>query len=211
MRTQLDANGQPDPAINAARRVDRAIHEMLGLVKGVIIDGVVTTGEAQYLASWINSNPESVHSWPGAALADRLNRIFADGQVDEDEREDLLFFMQNLAGPNHGQHGDANLATRLPIDDPKPTLRFEGSEYVFTGKFVWGTRKRCEEAVIDRGGICASNVTQRTTALVIGELGSRDWAHTSFGRKIQKAVDYRSSGVPLVIVDEEHWTTHLRI
>jgi hypothetical protein len=38
-----------------------------------------------------------------------------------------------------------------------------------------------------------------------GTFGSRDWVHTSFGRKIQKAVDYRTSGSRLAIVGEDHW------
>ena len=210
MRTDLDPHGQPlNTSFNAARRADRAIHEMLGAVKGVIVDGEVTEGEAQFLAHWINANPEAVQSWPGRALADRLKKIFADGRVDPEEREDLLFFLQQLAGEDHLQHGDVNVATSLPLDQPAPSLTFLGREYVFTGRFVWGTRAACESAVIDRGGRCGSSITKRTNVLVIGELGSRDWAHTSFGRKIQKAVDYRDSGVPLVIVSEPSWVQHL--
>jgi len=183
---------------------------MLGLVKGVILDGEVTATEAQYLAHWINANPDSVASWPGRALADRLIRIFADGRVDNDEREDLLYFLQKMVGHDDGQHGDVNPTTRLPLDEPPPSLTFPGTEFVFTGRFVWGTRSACESAVTARGGTAGSSVTKRTRVLVLGDLGSRDWAHTSFGRKIQKAVAYREAGVPLVIVDEPHWCSHLQ-
>ena len=209
MAAELDAHGQPNPRFNAARRADRAIHEMLGLVKGVIVDGTVSDSEAQYLAHWINANPEAVEFWPGRALADRLMQIFADGRIDEDEREDLLYFLQQMVGEDHGQHGDVNPATRLPLDEPAPPLEFRDREYVFTGRFIWGTRAACHAAVEARGGIVASNITKRTRILVLGDLGSRDWAHTSFGRKIQKAVEYREVGIPLTIVDEQHWCTHL--
>jgi len=110
MRPDLDIHGQPlDTSFNAARRADRAIHEMLGLVKGVIVDGEVTVGEAQYLAHWINANPEAVLSWPGNALAQRLQRIFADGYVSDEEREDLRHFLEKMVGPDTGAAGDVNM------------------------------------------------------------------------------------------------------
>jgi hypothetical protein len=45
-----------------------------------------------------------------------------------------------------------------------------------------------------------------TPFLVIGTLGSRDWAHTSFGRKIEAAIRCRP---PLRIVSEKHWCSNL--
>jgi hypothetical protein len=45
--------------------------------------------------------------------------------------------------------------------------------------------------------------------LVIDELRSRAWKHTSFGRKIQKAVELRADGRPLAILAEEHWASCL--
>ena len=53
------------------------------------------------------------------------------------------------------------------------------------------------------------NITKRTSFLVIGTFGSRDWVHTAFGRKIEKAVSYREAGVPLRIVAEDHWPSTL--
>jgi len=52
-------------------------------------------------------------------------------------------------------------------------------------------------------------MTKRTRVLVIADLGSRDWIHTSYGRKIERAVEYRQAGVPLVITDEAYWASHL--
>ena len=48
-------------------------------------------------------------------------------------------------------------------------------------------------------------VTKQSQVLVIGAIGSSDWIHSSHGRKIEKAVKYRSAGIPLSIVSEEHW------
>src|SRR5690606_30163111 len=121
----------------------------------------------------------------------------------------LLYFLQKMVGEDHGYHGGVNAATKLPLDDPAPEIVFGGTEFVFTGRFVWGTRAACESPVTSRGGKAGSGITKRTDVLVLGDLGSRDWAHTSFGRKIQRAVEYRSAGIPIRIVDEQHWCTYL--
>src|SRR5688500_15929067 len=103
MRDDLDAHGQPlNKAFNRARRSDRAVHEMLGIAKGMIIDGVVTGDEAAFLSHWVRANPDCVACWPGDALAARLRRIYADGEVGEDERQDLLYFLQQMAGEDRG-------------------------------------------------------------------------------------------------------------
>ena len=80
---------------------------------------------------------------------------------------------------------------------------------VFTGKFAFGPRSDCERAVIKLKGICERGVTKRTDYLIIGTFGSRDWVHTSFGRKIEQAVDYRDAGESLAIVAEENWVRAL--
>jgi hypothetical protein len=60
---------------------------------------------------------------------------------------------------------------------------------VFTGKFAFGPRRVCEAAVEALGGRAGSSVTRVTNYLVIGTFGSRDWIHTSHGRKIEQAVN----------------------
>ena len=207
MHAELDDDsGQPRvTAFQAARRTERAIHDMLGLVKSVIVDGKVTDEEARFLARWISANPAAVNSWPGSALARRLTLIFEDGRVDAEERKDLLFFLQDLAGRHHRDDGPITVEVRLPLDSPAPQLVFAGTECVFVGHFVWGTRPACEELVTARGGTCAHAVTPATGIVVIGQLGCDDWRNSQWGSSIQLAVDLRARGGAPAIVDEEHW------
>jgi hypothetical protein len=46
--------------------------------------------------------------------------------------------------------------------------------------------------------------------VVIGEFSSRDWLETTFGRKILAAVEYADGGLPIAIVDEKHFASHLQ-
>lgn len=209
MSANFDYDDQPNFWVNARLRRDRALNEMLGLVKGVIVDGEVSVAEANFLANWIRANPDAIDTWPGKAMAERLIRIFDDGIISDEERADLLYFLQQLVGANPVPAADVNAATKLPLDFPPPAISFAGHEFVFTGKFVWGTRSACESAISARGGTLGKSITRRTNFLVLGDLGSRDWVHTSFGRKIEKAVEYREAGVPIKIIDEPHWCSHL--
>jgi len=139
----------------------------------------------------------------------RLARIYEDGRVDETERQDLAELLTALVGGQAGIIVGEDAATDLPIDQPPPPLIWRGSVFVFTGKFAFGPRAECERQVMRLGGMCESSVTRRTNYLVIGTFGSRDWVHTSFGRKIEKAVEYRNAGQPLAIVNEDHWAAAL--
>lgn len=207
-RARLNPDGQPTPAFNASRRIDRGIHEMLGLCRGILADGVVSADEALLLMNWMESNPDLTQQWPASALAERLDRIFADGVVEPDEQEDLAELLREISGVIEGGEQAVGQSTTLPLDRPPPPLQFSGWEYVFTGRFASGTRRWCQQAVERGGAACASDVTLRTNVLVVGTYGSRDWAHSSYGRKIEKAVEYRRK-TDIVIVDEAHWSSFL--
>jgi NAD-dependent DNA ligase len=57
------------------------------------------------------------------------------------------------------------------------------------------------------GGINAKSVTKNLDYLVLGTYVTDSWIHESFGRKIEKAMQYRDSGLPIKIITEEHWLT----
>lgn len=209
--TSLDSHGQPlSGFLNRKRRIERDISELLGLAKGMLSDGVVNDREAQYLGRWGQNHPDALDQWPTMLIFTRLRQILNDGHVDEEERIELQELLSSLIG------GTASLllgyegATTLPLDIPPPTVSYgPGEVFVFTGKFAYGPRYKCEEEVAGRRSTCEANVTRRTTFLIVGTFGSEDWAHTSYGRKIQKAVELRGSGCPIRIVGEDHWASTL--
>ena len=206
----LDPHGQPyNLRFNRARRAERDLSELLGLAKGMLFDGVVSAVEAENLRQWLGAHADAVEQWPVNAIAERIERAFADGRIDAEEQEDLAELLKALVGGKTGLIGGEDAATDLPIDTPPPMLRWTGALFVFTGKFAFGTRSDCERQVRARGGACGKDVTMETSYLVIGTFGSRDWVHTSFGRKIEKAVEYRGAGCGLSIVAEDHWAAAL--
>jgi NAD-dependent DNA ligase len=202
----VDANGQPlNSRYNRARRADRDVAEFLGLAKGLLADGIVSAHEAAVVAQWIAAHPDAAEQWPISVLAARVERIFQDGAVDDDERVELAEILSEIVGGTGGVIAGDDAATSLPLDSPPPTLVWSGAVLVFTGKFAFGSRAECQRHAALLGASCEGAVTRRTTHLVIGTFGSRDWVQTSFGRKIEKAVESRATTGRPLIIGEDHW------
>lgn len=207
---RLDANGQPDKALWARRVADRCVHEMLGMVKGLVADGVVNDAEVVAFRQWIQANPDVTVTWPGDVFAERIVRILADGVIDDDEREELHRMMEDLVGDPDGEGAPESFSTRLPLDNPCPTILFDNRTFVFTGYFACDSRDGCKRRVVERGGRVADTVTGNVHYLVIGEIASHAWMQSAFGRKIEKAVHLRERGKPLAIVSERSWLDAVR-
>ncbi len=211
MQDTLDSDGQPSPFFNRKSRGARDIDEMLGLVKGILLDGVVCESEAKGLRDWVDAHPDVMDHPVGAILYGELATVFQDGIVDAEEQLHLADFLGKLIGGKE-ESGDVSnsAASDLPLNDPAPEIVVHEKNFVFTGKFNT-TRKLCISLTEEHGGYSQKSITQETDFLVVGPLGSRDWKHSSFGTKILKAMDYRDRGFPIAIVDESHWAKALEL
>lgn len=192
-----------------ARLDDRQITELIGLARGLIADGHLNDPEIEYLEKWLVASEGVTRNPVIADLVRRISEARADGQIDDDERADLQNVLEKLTGSEDFEIGEALKSSTLPLCVPAPEISFRGRSFAFTGTFVYGSRKDCETAVKERGGT-AGSVRLDTAFLVIGQYASDDWTQSSYGRKIEKAVEYRDTrGQPLHIVSEEHWQSFL--
>jgi NAD-dependent DNA ligase len=211
MPTIRDQDGQPlNRAFRAGAIIDRKIDELIGIIKGILVDGHVSQDEAEYLLRWMKANSDAANVWPACILYPRIANTLSDGIFDSNKEKDLLQLLMSAVGRNTAlDFGEASNSTQLPVTVPAPQIEFAGRTFCFTGRFFSGTRDWCHEQVATRGGIPADSITKKLDYLVIGDIGSRDWLHSTFGTKIQKAATYAARGTPLVIVTEEHWALHL--
>jgi NAD-dependent DNA ligase len=208
MKTHLDADGQPKiDGYNYNRRVNRAINELIGMLRGVVADNYISEAETEALAKWMLGNREVIDTWPVKPLALRLNKIYEDGVATEEERDDLKLLVNELIGRQDDDCFEFT-PSDLPLTKPAPDVIFDRNEFVLTGKFLYGTRKNCEKQIELIGGRCADTVRLQTSFLVVGTLMSRDWKFSTHGLKIQRAVDY-SSRCPIAIISEKHWESFL--
>jgi len=193
---------------NAGRVQDRLIDELIGISRGVIADGVVDEQEAIFIGQWIENHREIADKWPVNVLYARLTEMLKDGILSEDEQEELLETLRDLTGES-SIFQEPNRSTTLPVDKPAPDIEFEGKTFCLTGKFVFGSTLDCEETIAEMGGEVVPMPSRETDYLVIGELCSPDWVHTTFGRSIEKGVELKEQGHPLTILTEEHWVNNL--
>lgn len=209
--SERDHHGQPASVLNAARRTLRDAAELLGIAKGVIADGIVNEQEAALVQSWLTSHPDIESDPVLRLLAARVRNIFSDGRVDDDERQELQGLLADLIGGRASLTLGYDASTALPLDNPPPLMCYGPDEvYVFTGRFAYGTRHQCHREVTDRSSSVDDNVTRRTSFLVIGSFGSRDWMTSSYGTKIRRAAELRSGGFAIRLVSEDHWASNLR-
>lgn len=195
--------------LQAQRRIEQGLAEMVGLVRGVAADGVVSSDEATRLSEWTRANPEPAGRWPANILTRRLGRIFADGRLDGRERARLAALLAQLAQNPEGIGRGFPLATDLPITRPEPEVAFEGQTFVFAGELAYGPTRACEREVLELGGTCERTVNRRTDYVVIGALAASDWRQADFGELVDEVVQYRARGVPIAVITEEHWAAAL--
>jgi NAD-dependent DNA ligase len=190
--------------------VDRQIDELIGIVKGVMADGMVHQGEVEFLIDWLENNRGALDKWPAKAIYPRMKAALADGRMDiDEEREILNLLLLTVGGNTAPMHGESSNSTSLPYTQPLPPVTFENRLFCFTGKFNSGSRQWCENHVIAKGGSSVSTITKKLHYLVIGEIGSRDWLHSTHGRKIEKAIEYNEAGTKIHILSEQHWYEQL--
>ncbi|MFZ5375116.1 MAG: BRCT domain-containing protein [Campylobacterota bacterium] len=191
--------------ISAARRADRNVDELIGICKGVIADGEVSQKEAEFLLGWMESNQDAANQWPANILYERIRLHLSDGVLDKNESADLLDLIAQITGGTAPQQV-SSMSSTLPLDNPQPDILFCDRVFCLTGGFTVGSRDNVTKLIESKGGKCVKNPTLSTDYLVIGIVGSRDWIHSTHGRKIEAAVMIRESGkAPISIVSEEHW------
>lgn len=198
-------------AVTDQRLLKRSCESLLGICTGLLADGVLTDEEIRFLDVWLTDHGEIATTWPGEVIAARVREVLKDGVITEEERDYLKSTLEALLGGTLQETGaTSGLSTALPLDDVDK-ITIKRKIFCFTGQFLFGTRAACEKAVISRGGDTAPGIRKDLDYLVIGALASSEWAHTSFGRKIEKAMEYKNQGCSIFIVAEEQWVRYIDV
>ena len=191
------------------RLLKRSCQELIGIAEGVLVDDHLSDAEILYLKNWLEEHDHIANTWPGEVIFKRVCEVLDDGEIDESERKYLKKTLEELIG---GSFQETGATPSDPIAFPIQQvdgIDFDGRSFCFTGTFLFGTRPACHKATEKAGGIPAKNITKKLDFLVIGTLSTPSWANTSFGRKIERAVQLQQDGCSLVIIDEKSWVQEL--
>lgn len=195
----------------ATNQIIKSINSLLGIVSGLVSDGELNDKEILFLKTWCNENTHIANQYPANIIFRRVHEVLVDGVITSEEREHLLSELKIISGNDFAETGSALPENIQSIFDDDPTVIIPANEFVFTGRFMFGTRAVCETAVIHRGGLVKDYITEKTNYLVIGTRTSPDWIAENFGRKIQKAAEMACSGdYDISIVREADWVMGLK-
>lgn len=192
-----------------AREMEKRLAELIGICRGVIADGVVAPEEAVFLRDWLAKHQSLLDCWPADVISKRLEQVFEDGRVDEQEQEDLLVLLRMITSEDPPVNEATAKAVPLPVTMPEPQVEFLGKHFCLTGRFVYGPHSYCKQAIARRGGKVDARPGLRTDYLVIGGLSLSDWQHSPDARKIYKAVQQQKEGQLISVVSEENWSISL--
>lgn len=185
-----------------------AMQRLLGICKGITADQSLGEAEILVLRSWLERSAFWTETPLGRGLRMAISDILRDGVITKLERHNLLELLSEVSGSDPSLGVTGGLSTGV-FNNAISSVEFPGNFFCFTGQFNYGSRSLCQKATTELGGSIHKTVTAKTHYLVIGSLSSRDWAHTSYGRKIEKAVEYRERGKPIVILHEDLWCKYL--
>ncbi|HWA97306.1 MAG TPA: hypothetical protein VG713_02390 [Pirellulales bacterium] len=79
------------------QRLDKAIHVLEGILKGISADGRITSGEVNLLTGWVHDHYEFAKRHPFNELIPVLIDALRDGQIDDEERDGLLWLCHRLS------------------------------------------------------------------------------------------------------------------
>jgi NAD-dependent DNA ligase len=205
-KNQQNDDGQPlNRLYNCKRLNDRTVDELIGLSKGITADGLVNQAEAEFILHWMKKNAAYCQDKIVNSLYARLQDMLIDKHLDHEEQQELLILLKSISGEQFPSETVEATTAFFPLSKPAPPVHFEDQTFCLTGKFAYGPRRICEEVIIERGGGVKSHVSQQVDFLVIGSLCSSDWIHTSYGRKIEAAMEQFTS---IAIIHEDHWAKY---
>jgi NAD-dependent DNA ligase len=207
----MDDGDQARARAAATHRLNKAVEHMIGMVTGIIADQSLHDLEIKLLRTWLDENSIVTRTWPGFVIARKVEETLADGVITDAERTYLLQVLTNLASTDFALTGSSSPeVAALPINDVV-TVVLKNTGVCHTGEFLFGTRAACERLTLKAGGMPVDAVTRKTDFLVIGTRVSPNWAHTSFGRKIQKAAELQEAGHLIEIISERRWIEAIQL
>jgi NAD-dependent DNA ligase len=98
------------------------------------------------------------------------------------------------------------IPTKKIVYDNPVVVVIKNRTFCFTGKFKFGSRKKCAEAVMQRGGFFSKGMSAAVNYLVVS---SDEENASSYSSKVESFNRVRFNGTPSQIITEEKWELFL--
>ncbi|XGB40533.1 MAG: BRCT domain-containing protein [Cyanobacteria bacterium LVE1205-1] len=188
---------------NAATADMQRLH---ALVAGIASDGEISVEELKGLSVWLQEHEHLKKCWPYDEIESLVTSVLADKKIDPDEYKMLINFfsefvsiLDNKMTVSPAFQEGMNVVGLCAVC---PEIAIADAVFCLTGQSHKYTRSEFEELISSLGGKSASGVSKKVNYLVVGADGNPCWAYACYGRKVEKAVELRRAGYPIVIVHE---------
>ncbi|MBO1264870.1 hypothetical protein J3A84_07500 [Proteiniclasticum sp. SCR006] len=159
-----------------------------GIMKGIIIDGKISTEESENLRSWLSDNSFLSGHHPYDEIMCLLEEALADSLITEKESEYITESIQSILNPIE--------ALKVQVNS------VEGKHVCLSGNFAFGSKTDVSQYIVNRGGIIDNTVKKSTNILLIGNLECQSYSNGTYGSKVIKAIEYNQKGCNIQIVKE---------
>jgi hypothetical protein len=187
-------------------KVTSNLQRLHAIVGGIAADGVITEDELRGLSDWLMEHDYLKTCWPYDEIDSLVTAVMTDHRIDPDEHKMLMGFFtefinildeRTISNPCIAENGTIHGLCAVC-----PDIKFNGSRFCFTGASSRYTRAELVDVVTKMGGEFLPSVSAKVNYLVIGADGNPCWAYACYGRKVEKAVELRKSGVRLQLIHE---------
>lgn len=170
----------------------KSLQQLTEIVRYIISDDVLSDREIILLNQWLNENQNLAGNYPYDVLYSKITEILEDGMVTEAERDELMSILIEHSDPV--QHR----SEREDMD-----FDFSGKKVCLTGEFDAGSRPEMESRFKQAGAIVVSAVSSKVDFVIVGGMGSTQWACGNYGSKVKKALELQNAGKPIKIIRED--------
>lgn len=183
------------------------MQRLRSLVAGIGSDGQVSVDELCGLADWLLEHEHLKTCWPYDEIESLVSGVLEDGRIEPAEHAILMdFFGEFVAVVDNNTVARPQVregATVVGLCAVCPEIRFPDSVFCLAGSSRKYSRQDFAAVIADRRGTAVNGVSKRVHYLVIGADGNPCWSYACYGRKVERAVELRKEGHPIVIVHEK--------
>lgn len=189
----------------------KAIDMLAGLCLGILADGETNSREATFLLRWIEKQKDLLPTFIYQKLEPILEKLASDNDPRDIDLKELVSVLKKVVGAASDDNfptcsgTESHPACDLMFDVflPETPFSLQNIEVVVSGAFLRGSISVVVKEIASYGGLPRTEAPRdRTSLLVIGELGSSQWATAVIGNKAQKAITMRDAGHHIKIVRE---------
>jgi len=182
------------------------IQRLHGILGGIAADGKILPKELIGLRDWITEHEHLKTCWPYDEIDSIITSVMKDKAIDANEHKLLLFWFSEFI-----QRADERVVASPPIKindtitglcATTPEIKFKDSLFCLTGESSKYIRSDFVKVILKLKGKYTEHINKSVNYLIVGAEGNPCWQYSCYGRKVEKAVEFRKAGSKLLIVHE---------